>query len=79
MLDLRTLGTIAGFVAVVALVLYVWDRRTKGQPIDWMDAGKLTMSAGAAASGIAYAVGSEGVVETVSTAAQEMFVGKPEF
>jgi hypothetical protein len=47
-----------------------------------MDAGKLALSAGGVASGVAYAVGSDGAtdaVEAVTTATQDMFVGKPEF
>lgn len=73
---------IAGIVAVVAFVLYIWDRNTKGQEVDWMDVGKVTLGAGGAAAGIAYAVGAEDAVEAVTAVAsqaQEMFVGKPEF
>ena len=47
-----------------------------------MDAGKLALSAGGVATGVAYAVGTEGsadAVETVTAAAQDMFVGRPEF
>lgn len=82
MLDYQTLGLIVGAVAVVAIVLYVWDRTTKSQPIEVVDAGKLAIGAGAIAGGVAYAVGTEdvtAVAETVVTAAQDMFVGKPEF
>ena len=82
MSDLYTLGMIAGVVAVVAVVLYVWDRNTKGESIEWMDVGKLAVGAGGVAGGVAYAVGSEDTLETVAavaTQAQEMFVGKPEF
>ena len=73
---------IAGVVAVIAFVLYIWDRKTKGEDIEWLDAGKLALGAGGAAGGIAYAVGAEDVADAVSsvaTQAQEMFVGKPEF
>ena len=80
--DLYTLGMISGVVAVLAFILYVWDRKTKDQTIEWMDAGKLALGAGGVAGGIAYAVGSEdalGAVTTVAAQAQEMFVGKPEF
>ena len=82
MADVYTLGMIAGLVAVVAFVLYVWDRKTKGESVEWLDAGKLALGAGGVASGIAYAVGGEDALETVTnvaTTAQEMFVGKPEF
>ena len=77
-----TLAMIAGVVAVIAFVLYIWDRKSKGADIEWLDAGKLALTAGGAAGGIAYAVGSDDVVEAVATVtdkAQEMFVGKPEF
>jgi hypothetical protein len=81
-MDLRILGSIAGIVAVTAFVLYVWDRYSKSQAVEWMDAGKLSLGAGGVAGGIAYVLGSEDAVEavaTAATAAQEMFVGKPEF
>ena len=79
---MSTLAMIAGAVAVIAFVLYIWDRKTKGADIEWLDAGKLALGAGGAAGGIAYAVGADEVAEAVSTVAdkaQEMFVGKPEF
>jgi hypothetical protein len=80
--DVYTMGMIAGLVAVVAFVLYVWDRNAKGEAVEWLDAGKLALGAGGAAGGIAYAVGGDDALETVAsvaTTAQEMFVGKPEF
>lgn len=82
MADMYILGVIAGVVAVIAFVLYIWDRYSKEIPVDWLDAGKLALSAGGVAGGVAYAVGTDGAVdavETVTTAAQEMFVGKPSF
>ena len=82
MLDIQTLAVIIGAVAVVAVVLYVWDRRTKQEQIDWGTAGKLATGAGAIAGGVVYAVGDdavETVVDAVTTAAQDMFVGKPGF
>ncbi len=82
MTDVYTLGMIAGVVAVVAFVLYVWDRTSKNQEIEWLDAGKMALGAGGVAGGVAYAVGSDGMdvaVESVTTAAQDMFVGKPGF
>jgi hypothetical protein len=77
-----SLAMIAGVVAVVAFVLYVWDRKTKGSDVEWLDAGKLALGAGGVAGGIAYAVGAEDVADVVTSVAdkaQEMFVGKPEF
>lgn len=81
-MDLRVLGMIAGVVAVLAFVLYTWDRTAKGEAVEWLDAGKLSLSAGSVAGGIAYALGAEDGVEavaTVATAAQDIFIGKPEF
>ena len=81
-MDIQTLAMIGVAVAVVAVVLYVWDRRTKQQGIDYADAAKLALGAGAGASGIAYAVGSPDIAETMTSTAemvQEMFTGKPEF
>lgn len=82
MSDLYILGGIAVVVACVALALYVWERNTKGEEVEWTDAIKLAMGAGSVASGVAYAVGTDGAeaaVETVTAAAQDMFVGKPGF
>jgi len=81
-MDFQTIGILVAIVAAVALALYVWDRRTKQQPIQWADATKITLGAGSVAGGVAYAVGTDGaaeVVETATAAVQEMFVGKPEF
>jgi len=83
--DIYTLGVIAGVVAVVAFVLYVWDRTSKNQDIEWLDAGKLALGAGGVAGGVAYAVGSDGVdaavesVTSAASAAQDMFVGNLDF
>jgi hypothetical protein len=80
--EMYALAMVAGVVAVIAFVLYIWDRKTKGAEIEWLDAGKLALGAGGAAGGIAYAVGAEDVADAVTTVAdkaQEMFVGKPEF
>jgi hypothetical protein len=85
MTDVYTMGMIAGVVAVVAFVLYVWDRTSKSQEIEWLDAGKLALGAGGVAGGVAYAVGADGVdvavdsVSSVAAATQEMFTGKPAF
>lgn len=78
-MDVTTLGIVAGVVALLAIVLYVWDRKSKAQPVDVMDAAKLAVGASTVAGGVAYAVtGVEEIAEVVDTA-QEMFVGKPEF
>jgi hypothetical protein len=78
-MDLSTLGMVAGVVAVIAIVLYVWDRRSKEQPIDVMDATKLAVGVSTVAGGVAYAVAGTEDVAAVTDAVQEMFVGKPEF
>lgn len=85
MMDVQTIGIIVAVVAAVVVILYVYDRRSKQQTVDMIDATKLAVGAGAIAGGVTYAVGGDslpGVVETVSAVtetAQEMFVGKPEF
>jgi hypothetical protein len=82
MSDLYILGIVAATVACVALAIYVWERNSKGESVDWVDAGKLAIGAGGVATGVAYAVGTDGAeaaVETVTAAAQDMFVGKPGF
>jgi len=81
-MEAKTLGIIAIGVAVVVVVLYVWDRRIKHQPIDLVDGGKLAVGAASIVGGVVYAVSGEGLPEitnTVSDMTQEMFVGKPEF
>lgn len=85
MTDVQTLGTIAIVVAIVVAVLYIWDRRTKQETIDWFNAVKLALGAGSIAGGVAYAVDGdaiESVIDAGQTAvahAQDMFVGRPAF
>ena len=82
MTDTQTYLAIAGVVAVLAIVLYVWDCRTKSESIDWLNAAKLSIGAGGIAGGVAFAVGGDTIVEASSSvmdAAQDMFVGKPGF
>jgi hypothetical protein len=78
-MDIQTLGMIAGVVAVVAVVLYVWERRLKQEEISPIDAIKLALGAGGVAGGVAYAVTGDVLPEQVAEVAQEMFLGKPEF
>jgi hypothetical protein len=84
-MDTQTVGIIAAVVIVVTVLLYVYDRRTKQQPVEVLDAAKLAVGAGAIASGVTYAVGGDAfpdVVDAVSSGSgivQEMFTGKPEF
>jgi hypothetical protein len=81
-MDIQTLAIVAGIVAAVVVILYVWDRRKTGAPVDLSDAAKLALGAGTVAGGVAMAVTGEipeGAVEKVVEVTQEMFVGKPEF
>lgn len=72
-------------VALVCFILYSLDRRSKGEPIAWDTAGKLSLFGGLLTSGIVFATSSDipTVVETVKDVipdvAQDMFVGKPTF
>ena len=82
MLDYQTLGMVVGAVMIVAALLYVLDRRAKTQPVDYTDLGKIVAGSGVLTTGVLYSLGTEvvsDVAETVATAAQDMFVGKPEF
>jgi hypothetical protein len=72
-------------VAVGAVVVYIAERYTKKQPVDWTDASKIGLLSGAGAGGLLFAMGgdTETVVATASavvpSAVQDMFVGKPSF
>lgn len=84
-MDVQTLGLVIAAVVVVTVVLYIYDRRSKHQSVDVLDAVKLALGAGSIAGGVTYAVGSDAIVDAVETVAsvapeaQEMFLGKPEF
>lgn len=84
-MDYQTLGIVVAVVVVVAIGLYVWDRNTKQQQVDVMDAAKLALGAGGIAGGVAYALGGDAITEAVeqtvniSDVVQDMFVGKPGF
>ena len=82
MTDYQTLGMVVGAVRIVAALLYVLDRRAKTQPVDYTDLGKIVAGSGVLTLGVLYSLGTESaadVAETVTAAAQDMFVGKPEF
>jgi len=74
---------IVGVVVAVAAVLYVMDRRSKEEPMVFLDGAKIAAGAGTLAGGVVFAMGgSDGVsaaTEPMVTAVQDMFVGKPEF
>ncbi len=81
-MDVQTIGIIVGAVLVVTVLLYVYDRRTKQEPVNVVDAVKLAVGAGAIAGGVTYAVGGEAVADalvTTTEVTQEIFTGKPEF
>lgn len=76
-------------VALVAFILYALERKSKGEPISWEHAGKLSLFAGLITSGVVFATTTEAISEVVTTSAtavaaaipdiQEMFVGTPSF
>jgi hypothetical protein len=75
-------------VALVAFILYALDRKSKGEPIAWDTAGKLSLFGGLITSGVVFASTTDGVVEAVKTVSenvpsvstvQDMFVGNPTF
>lgn len=72
-------------VALVCFILYALDRKSKGEPIAWDTAGKLSVFGGLLTSGVVFATTADipTVVEVAKEAtteiAQDMFVGKPSF
>ena len=75
-------------VALVAFIVYALDRKSKGEPISWETAGKVSLFGGLVTSGVVFAMGTEGLTEGVKTVAenvpsvpsvQDMFVGLPTF
>ena len=83
-MDIQTIAIIGVVIASIVVILYVWDRRTKQEDVNLIDAAKLAIGAGSVAGGVAYAVTGDipipdEVVEKATEVAQEIFVGKPEF
>lgn len=70
-------------VAIVCFIVYALERRSKGEPIAWVDAGKITIFGGIIAACVVFATTSDMVVDVVNTMeipdVQDMFVGKPSF
>lgn len=71
-------------VAVAGIAVYIAERYTKSQPVDWTDASKIGLLSGAGAGGLLYAMGGDvdavtTTVTTASVAVQDMFVGRPSF
>ena len=83
-MEIQTIAIIGVVIASVVVILYVWDRRSKKEDINLVDAAKLAIGAGSVAGGVAYAVNGEipipeEVIEKTAEVAVDMFVGKPEF
>ena len=73
---------IVAIVVVAAVVLYIADRKTRGQPIEFPILAKIASFSGLATGGVVFALQSDAVSEAVSAvtdSAQDMFVGKPTF
>ena len=70
-------------VALVCFIVYALERRSKGEPIDWTDAGKLSLFGGIISAGVVFATTTDVVTDAVKTmdvpSVQDMFVGKPSF
>ena len=74
-------------VALVAFIIYALDRRSKEQPIEWDQAGKVSLMSGLITSGVVFATTAEVPavtegVKTVTETAQivdDMFVGTATF
>lgn len=73
-------------VAIVAFILYTLERKSKDEPIVWVDAMKLSLFGGLISAGIVFTTTAETVTTAVTEAikdipavTQEMFVGSPSF
>jgi hypothetical protein len=73
-------------VAIVAFILYTLERKSKDEPIVWVDAMKLSLFGGLISAGIVFTTTAETVttavteaIKDIPSAAQEMFVGSPSF
>ena len=70
-------------VAIVCFIVYALERRSKEQPIDWLDAGKVTVFGGIISAAVVFAVTTDFVPDVVKEidipSVQDMFVGKPTF
>jgi hypothetical protein len=73
-------------VALVAFILYTIERKSKDEPIVWLDAMKLSLFGALVSAGIVFTTTAETVTTAVTEAvkdlpavAQEMFVGSPSF
>jgi len=73
---------IVGIVVVAAILLYVVDRKSRGEPMDMGILAKISSFSAIVTGGIVFALQSDSVTEAVTAVtetAQDMFVGKPSF
>jgi hypothetical protein len=72
-------------VALVAFILYAIERKSKGEPISWEHAGKISLFSGLITSGVVFSTSGETIPDITKAVAenvapvQEMFVGTPSF
>jgi uncharacterized membrane protein len=70
-------------VALVCFIVYALERRSKNEPIIWVDAGKLSIFGGIITAGVVFATTTDAVTDVVKNmeipTVQDMFVGKPSF
>jgi hypothetical protein len=70
-------------VALVCFIVYALERRSKSEPIDWTDAGKLSLFGGIISAGVVFATTTDVVTDAVKTmeipSVQDMFIGRPTF
>uniref|UniRef100_A0A6C0JZW0 Uncharacterized protein n=1 Tax=viral metagenome TaxID=1070528 RepID=A0A6C0JZW0_9ZZZZ len=71
-------------IALACFIIYVLDRKSKSEPLQWDVAGKLSTIGGLIASGIAFVTSgdipiAETVAEVAKSVPEEMFVGTPTF
>jgi TRAP-type C4-dicarboxylate transport system permease small subunit len=77
--------TIVLVVVFAVVVIYVVERYTRQKPVEVSDALKLGALGGAVTGGVLYTIGEGGgaatteLLDAATSAAQDMFVGKPSF
>jgi hypothetical protein len=72
---------VSAVIGLVCFILYVLDRRGKGEPLDWGTATKISTFGSLISGGITYVVSAPETVEVLNVIepVQEMFVGIPTF
>lgn len=76
-------------VALVVFILYALERKARGEPISWEQAGKLSIFGGLITAGVVFATSVDaiptdggaigGAVVSAVSEVQDMFVGTPAF